>query len=175
MKVSIITPCLNSELTIGDCIRSINRQDYPDIEHVIVDGGSSDGTLATVRDLDGRKPILLTGQDEGIYDAMNKGIQAASREIIGILNSDDMYNRRDVVSQVVRLFQVPQTGVVFGDLHYVKRNDLDTTTRYYSSAHFKCYKFRFGFMPAHPAMFIRKRVYEKYGYYRVRLQNSGRF
>jgi glycosyltransferase involved in cell wall biosynthesis len=110
---------------------------------------------------------IISEPDNGIYDAMNKGIKEANGEIIGILNSDDLYNRRDVISNVVEAFKHEVVDVVFGDLHYVKRDNLEKVVRYYSSAKFKPSKFRFGFMPAHPTFFTKKKHYKKLGYYKT--------
>lgn len=167
MKITIVTPCFNSEATIGDCVASIASQDYENIEHIVVDGGSTDRTLEILRSNGVPEASVLRGPDEGIYDAMNKGIRAASGDVIGILNSDDMYNRDDVISRVADAFREREAEIVFGDLHYVRAGELDKPIRYYSSASFKPWKFRFGFMPAHPAMFIRRELHEEHGFYKT--------
>ncbi|MDE3743515.1 glycosyltransferase family 2 protein [Maribacter polysaccharolyticus] len=164
MKVSIITGTYNSEKYIGDCLSSIFMQDYPDIEHIIIDGSSKDRTLKVIKNTKNRVSKVISEPDEGIYDAMNKGIRLAQGEIIGILNSDDFYNSNSVISTVVKAFKESQADCIYGNLYYVKPDDPSVVVRKWVTGPYnEKYGFRWGWHPAHPSFFVRKDVYEKYG------------
>lgn len=166
MKVSIITVCYNSEKTIRDTIRSVLSQDHDDIEYVIVDGASRDGTMAIVSEYKDSLAVVISERDQGIYDAMNKGIAAASGEIVGILNSDDFYEGNHVISDMVAAFKRdPQLDVVFGDVVFVQPDQLSQIRRHYRAGHFKAWKLRFGWMPPHPGTFIKRAAYARVGDY----------
>lgn len=165
MKVSIITATYNSESTIKSTIESILSQDYNNIEHIIVDGKSKDNTLHIIKSYGSKISKVISEPDNGIYDAMNKGINAASGDVIGILNSDDFFTSNDVISTIVKSFQNNNIDALFGDIHFVDSNNLDKTVRYYSSSIFRPALFRFGFMPAHPSFYMKKSCYKKYGLY----------
>lgn len=168
MKISIITVCFNSEATIVDTVRSVASQTYQDIEHLVIDGQSSDKTVQLVEA--NRHPglILSSEPDSGIYDAMNKGVQRATGEVIGILNSDDFYVHNNVLNEVATAFSTdPTLDVVLGDVDFVKSGDLDNPVRTYRASGFKTWMFRFGFMPPHPAVFVRKAAYERVGSYKM--------
>ncbi|WP_432210126.1 glycosyltransferase family 2 protein [Marinobacter alkaliphilus] len=168
MKVSVITVCFNSAETIEGTLAAVSSQTYPDTEHVIIDGGSSDGTVDRVRTRVRESDVLVSEPDEGLYDAMNKGVALAKGDIVGILNSDDFYESEDVISSVVRVFaENPDVDVVFGDVVFVAPEDLLRVTRYYGAEHFRPWKLRFGWMPPHPATFVRKSAYERVGKYRL--------
>lgn len=165
MKISIITATYNSEAYIADCIESVYRQTYNNIEHIIVDGVSSDNTIKTIINMPNRVSKIVCEPDKGIYDAMNKGINLATGDIIGILNSDDFFTSNDVIETVVSNFINSDIDALYGDVHFVNPDDLIKYVRYYSSAVFKPSLFRFGFMPAHPSFYMKKDCYEKYGLY----------
>lgn len=166
MKVSIITVCYNSEKTIRDTIRSVLSQDHDDIEYLIVDGASKDGTMAIVNEYKDRVAVVISERDQGIYDAMNKGIAAATGDIVGILNSDDFYESDHVISDIVAAFrQQPQLDAVFGDVVFVQAQQLDQVRRHYRAGHFKAWKLRFGWMPPHPGTFIKRAAYARAGGY----------
>ncbi|WP_418992007.1 glycosyltransferase family 2 protein [Alistipes sp.] len=169
MRVSIVTCTYNSAATVADTIDSVNRQTYPNIEHIIIDGLSKDATIAIVKEKAGPRQRIFEGKDKGIYDAFNKGIQAATGEIVGVLNSDDFFTNDHVVSQIVEAFEQGgnELDAIYGDLHYVSPTDLSHSVRYYSSAIFRPYLMRLGFMPAHPTCYIRKRCYDRYGLYNI--------
>lgn len=167
MKVSIITVAFNSAITINDTIRSVLAQTHTDIEHIIIDGASQDGTIDIVQSYGDRISKFVSEPDRGIYDAMNKGIKLASGEIIGILNSDDFYANPQVIATVVEEFQRSNVDSVFGDLVYVNTDDLDRIVRYYSSAKFHPNQFAYGWMPAHPTFFVRRSAYDRYGLFRT--------
>lgn len=165
MKVSIITVCFNSAATIRNTIESVLEQNYPDIEYLIVDGGSTDETMSIVSEYGPRIATVISEPDFGIYDAMNKGIHLASGEIIGILNSDDVYMDMNSVAQLVSPIIEGRSDSTFADLIVVSANDLNKVVRYYDSSYFSPEKFRFGWMPAHPTFFVKKLCYEMVGDY----------
>lgn len=164
MKISIITATWNSAETIRDTIKSVLNQTYQDFEHIIVDGLSKDNTLGIVREYEplykGRLKII-SEKDRGIYDAMNKGIGMATGDVIGILNSDDFYTSSGILERVVN--EIQDVDAVYGDIHYVNADNLAKPVRIYSSANFRPWMMRMGFMPAHPSFYCRREIYTKYG------------
>lgn len=171
-RISIITPTFNSAETIRDTIESVLAQDYPDIEHIIVDGGSTDGTMSVVLSYANQLARVLSEKDEGIYDAMNKGIRMATGEFIGILNSDDFYATPEVLSLVVQTLSHFRAEAVYGDLVYVDRNDTKKISRTWISGEMNPEKFLYGWMVPHPTFFVRREVYETYGLYNTELNIS---
>ncbi|MEO7497278.1 MAG: glycosyltransferase family 2 protein [Massilia sp.] len=168
MKVSVITVCFNSEKTIRDTIESVLSQDYPDIEHIVVDGASSDATVSILGSYRGRLAKIISEKDAGIYDAMNKGLVAATGDVVGILNSDDFYHDRSVISAVVAAFDSsPSPDMVFGDVDFVSAGNLSVVRRHYSAAHFRPWKLRFGWMPPHPGTFVKRHLILKAGLYKT--------
>ncbi|MFH1148743.1 MAG: glycosyltransferase family 2 protein [Pseudomonadota bacterium] len=167
MKVSIITVVYNNRETIRDAINSVLSQSYDHIEYIIIDGASTDGTVDVINEAikaySKRSIRVLSEKDSGIYDAMNKGIRLATGDIVGILNSDDMYENNRCVSTVVSEFQRRGVDSIFADLVYVRRDNPEKSVRYYGSGSFSPHKFAFGWMPAHPTFFVRRECYEKYG------------
>ncbi|MCL2073857.1 MAG: glycosyltransferase [Marinilabiliaceae bacterium] len=170
MLISIITVCYNSEKYIRSTVESVLNQTYKDIEYIIVDGFSTDKTLEIIKlyepHFNGRMK-LTSEKDNGIYDALNKGILRATGDIVGILHSDDFYTTTDCIERVAQVFQDKEINSCFADVRFVLPENPNTTVRYYSSARFAPKKFRFGFMPAHPTFFVRKEFFEKYGYYKT--------
>jgi glycosyltransferase involved in cell wall biosynthesis len=166
MKVSIITVCFNSAATIRDTIESVLSQSYPDIEYIVIDGGSRDETMAIVSEYSGQIAKIVSEPDKGIYDAMNKGVRYSTGDIVGILNSDDFYESTRAVEEIVSCFHAePSPDIVFGDVVFVEPDNLKKIVRYYSSKQFRPWKLRFGWMPPHPATFIRKEAYASIGDY----------
>ena len=166
MTISVITATYNSGATLRDTLESVLRQNFRDFEHIVVDGGSKDNTLAIVREYEplyGGRLRWVCELDKGIYDAMNKGIRMAMGDVVGILNSDDFYTSNDVLECVAKAMSDPNVDAVYGDVHFVRDGDLSRCTRYYTSRPFHRSWMRFGFMPAHPSFYCRKAVYEKYG------------
>lgn len=171
MKISIITVTYNSGATLRDTIRSILSQTYQDIEHIVVDGASTDDTLTIIQEyepqFDGRMR-WVSEKDNGLYDAMNKGIRMATGDVVGILNSDDFFTSPDVLRQIAEVFQKePKLNAVYGDIHFVNPGNLSRCVRYYSSSAFRPWQMRLGFMPAHPSFYARKDVYAKHGMYKT--------
>jgi glycosyltransferase involved in cell wall biosynthesis len=167
LKISIITVTYNSAGTVEDTIRSVLSQDHPDLEYIVVDGGSSDGTLSVIEKYRDRITAVVSEPDQGAYDAMNKGIGLASGEVIGILHSDDVYAHSGAISRIAGAFQKYQTDTVFGDLVLVKRGDTSKITRYYRAANFSVKSLACGRMPPHPAFFVKKSCYDRYGTFKT--------
>ncbi len=179
MKISIITATFNSAKTIQDTLKSVLNQSYHDYEHIIKDGGSTDETLALCKkyeSISDRKLKIISAPDKGIYDAMNKGIEQATGDVIGILNSDDFYTSNLVLAKVAEAFNMDDSiEAVYGDIHFVKDENLARCTRYFSSKYFRPWMLRMGFMPAHPSFYCRKSVFDKYGLYDLQFRTSSDF
>ena len=171
IKISVIVATYNSADTLSDTLDSILRQTYQNYEVVLCDGASQDDTMKVVEryiSLFGGRMKAVSEKDNGIYDAMNKGIERATGDIVGILNSDDFYTSDDVLERIVATFKsIPLLEAVYGDVHYVKPNNLNRPVRYYSSRYFRPRNMRMGFMPAHPSFYCLKELYSTYGKYRL--------
>jgi len=167
MKISIITVVWNNKETIKDAIDSVLNQTFKDIEYIIVDGASSDGTVDIVKSYEDKITKFISEPDCGLYDAMNKGIALATGDVVGILNSDDFYIDEFVIEKVVKVFEEKEVDSMFADLVFVKSNDLEKTVRYYDSS--RCFpeKFKYALYPAHPTFFVKKEIYDKYGYFKT--------
>ena len=172
MKISIITVCYNSSKTIGDTIKSVNNQTYPNIEHIFVDGLSSDDTINIINSNAKRNPIVISDSDNGLYDAMNKGILLATGDIIGILNSDDIYANKNVISNINKQIKLFKVDSAYGDLVYTKSDDLNKTIRYWKSGDFSKKKFLYGWMPPHPTFFVKREIYTKHGFFNLKLKSA---
>ncbi len=174
--VSIITVVYNNEATIAQAIRSVIEQTYPQIEYIIIDGKSTDGTVATIEPFVGKGvDKFVSESDNGLYDAMNKGIGMATGDIIGILNSDDIYEHREVIEHVVNAFETHDTDSVFGDLVLVDPNNIQKIVRYYRSNRFKVTDFRRGMMPPHATFFVKTEHYRKLGLFNTNYKISADF
>lgn len=176
MKISIITVCYNSAETIRDTIESVLSQSYENIEYIVVDGASKDDTLNIVSKFEGQISKVISEPDKGIYDAMNKGVRAASGDFVGILNSDDIFADVNVIRDlVVHLQSNPDADASYADLVFVERRQTDFVTRKYSSAGFSPWKIRFGFMIPHPTFYARRELFEKNGDYKLGYRVSADF
>jgi len=166
MRISIITVCYNSLSTIKDAIESVLAQDHMDVEYIIIDGASIDGTMDIVSSYGKRINIVVSEPDKGIYDALNKGLKLATGDFIGILHSDDVFAGPSVLSSVAR-FAEAHLGreILFGAVAQVERQNTEKIIRYYDVNHFKPWWLRFGIMPPHPATFIRREAYMRSGIY----------
>ena len=173
MKVSIITVTLNSAETLRTALESVSRQDYADIEHILVDGGSGDQTVDIIRSHP-HVARFISEPDKGLYDAINKGIRMASGDVVGILNSDDFFPSNSIVSRVAEALQQREVDAVFGDVVFVRPDDLNRAVRLYSSRKFHPRQFAWGFMPAHPTFYVKRRCYEELGLVPDRLQDCRR-
>jgi glycosyltransferase involved in cell wall biosynthesis len=165
MKVSIITVTMNSEKYLSDCINSVRRQNYRDIEHIIIDGKSTDGTLNIIHQNLNHISYWISETDRGMYDAINKGLQMATGDVVGILNSDDMFATADAVKSIVDCFETTGTDSVYGDLVYVDACNTQKILRYWKGVSYKRSRFRYGWMPAHPTFYMRRELIEQYGIY----------
>lgn len=167
MKISIITVSYNSARTIRDTIESVINQSYDNIEHIFVDGISEDDTIGIINSYNHEK-IVVSEKDKGIYDAMNKGVLLATGDIIGILNSDDLYEDTNIIETVMNQFsQYPSTDIVYGDLVYVKSDNVDKVVRKWKSMSYKNDFFDNGNVPPHPSLFIKRRIYEESGLFNL--------
>ena len=166
MKFSIITVSLNSLDTIEDCIKSVVNQSYKNIEYIIIDGGSTDGTLDIIRKYASKISFWITEKDNGIYDAMNKGIELTTGDVVGFLNSDDMFYDSRVVERIVNAFE-KDIDCIYGNLIYISRSNIKKITRRWISNEFKEGLFEKSWTPAHPTFYCRKKVYDRYGAYRL--------
>ena len=171
MKISIITVAYNSASTIEDTIKSVTSQDYDNIEYIIIDGGSTDETMSIVERYSDRIEQIVSEKDKGIYDAMNKGVDRATGDVVGILNSDDFYTDNHVLSKVMSKF-TEETDAVYADLVYVDQKNTDKIVRKWISGEYKSGAFKKGWMPPHPTFFVRKKIYEKFGSYRLKLRSA---
>ena len=163
LKISIISVCYNSSKTILDTIRSVNSQSYPNIEHVFIDGLSSDNTLEIIRSNSKRKNVIISEGDSGLYDAINKGILNATGDVIGLLHSDDLLASSNVISKLVTKIQNENLDGVYGDLQYVDKINTNKIIRFWRSCKFNPNLLRKGWMPAHPTLILKKEVYLEHG------------
>ncbi len=176
MKITVITVAYNSEATVLKTIDSVSNQKNIELEYIFIDGKSSDNTIKLIEGRGSKINILISEKDEGIYDAINKGIRLASGEIIALLNSDDYYPNSNVLSEVISLFENDESlEALMGGVIFVNQENLDKTVRQISAINFKPWMMRFGFMPPHPAIFVRKNVYDKIGLYDENYKISGDF
>lgn len=175
MKVSIITTAYNSGATIRQTIESVLSQDYRDIEYIIIDGASTDHTMLIVSEYGNRISCVVSEPDAGIYDAMNKGIRMATGDIIGILNSDDVYADDRVLADVVQCFESAKVDAVFAGLCFVKPDNLDAVVRIWKGSAYSSGAFRRGWHPAHPTFFVKRMVYERFGIFDLSFSVSADF
>jgi len=175
MKVSVITVAFNASHTIADTLDSVAAQLHPDIEHVVVDGASTDGTLEVIKRHGQRVSRLVSEPDSGIYDAMNKGLRLATGDIIGFLNADDVYVDPGVLARVAAAMEHDRLDVLFGDAEFVSPERPDKSLRRYRSDRFRPDRIAWGWMPAHPALFLRRQVYERFGLFRTDYRIAGDF
>lgn len=175
IRISIITVCFNSAATIRETIESVLSQDYKNIEYIIVDGSSTDGTQEIVNDYTSGIAKFISEKDKGLYDAMNKGIDLATGDVIGLLNSDDIFAHSHVISRVADIFGQKNVEIVYGDLYYFRSGFPDKPLRFYLGGQFSLKKISYGLMPPHPTFFIKKSVYEKYGKFDTQYSLSADF
>lgn len=172
LKISIITVCYNSADTIESTIKSVVSQDHPNVEYIIVDGGSKDNTLHLLEKYRSSFAKCISEKDEGIYDALNKGLALATGDVIGILHADDFYDSPSVLSDVMQLFTEKQVDCVYGDLQYVDRVKTSLIKRNWVSGHYKKENFLKGWMPPHPSFFAARHCYEKFGNFNTQLKTA---
>ena len=175
MKFSIITASFNAASTIEATLRSVASQTHPDIEHLVIDGGSNDGTQAIVNSHGQRVSTFLSEPDCGIYDAMNKGLIRASGDFIGFLNADDVYAHTDVLHRVARTMEQQNLDVLYGDVAFYRSDEPGKIIRRYSSAWFRPDRIAWGWMPAHPSLFVKRDLFLKTGLFRTDFRIAGDF
>lgn len=163
MRISIITATWNCTATLGDCLASVAAQSYPDREHIIIDGASSDGTQDLIARHAGQLAYSISEPDRGIYDALNKGIAWASGEVVGLLHADDLYADTEVLARIAAAFADPAVDAVYGDLVYVAKEDTSRVIRYWRAGEFRPERLRHGWMPPHPTLYLRRSLYERHG------------
>ena len=163
LKISIVTVAYGAEKTIGGALESVARQSWTDTEHVVIDGASPDGTLAVIRAHEHAGMVVVSEPDAGIYDALNKGFARASGEIVGLMHADDMFAHDHVLAAVADAFEDPAIDAVYGDLDYVAKDNPARVIRHWTAGPFSRVKLRMGWMPPHPTLFLRRRVFETHG------------
>ncbi|HYC28988.1 MAG TPA: glycosyltransferase family 2 protein [Chitinophagaceae bacterium] len=166
MKVSIITVTYNSAGTLRDTLESVRDQDYPNIEHILVDGASKDDTVKIIQAYN-HVAKYVSEKDRGLYDAINKGILMSTGDVVGILNSDDFFPHRKVISNMVKCFKENDADAVYGDIAFVRPENLQKVIRLYSSKKFQPKKFKYGYMPAHPSFYVKRKFFDEYGLYKL--------
>ena len=175
MKVSIVTVVYNNKEYIKDSINSVLGQRYNDIEYIIIDGGSNDGTLEIIKEYGNKISKIVSEKDNGLYDAMNKGFKLATGDIIGILSSDDVYIDDIVISKVVEAFKKEKTDCLYADLLYVNEKDINKIIRHWAPSDFIPGSFIKGWHPPHPTFFVKQNIYKDYGYIDDSLKVSADF
>jgi glycosyltransferase involved in cell wall biosynthesis len=166
-RFSIITVCRNNAKTIGRTISSVNAQVGVNIEHIFIDGASNDETVPIIASNASSKSIVVSEPDSGIYDAMNKGLARVTGDFVGILNADDHYINNDVLNHVAQTFQQRECRCVFGDVEFFNPESPEIIVRRYNSGIFSPKRLVMGIMPAHPATFFRREIYEKFGNFKT--------
>ncbi len=161
MKISIITSVYNNKETIAESINSVLSQTYDNIEYIVVDGASTDGTVNIIKQYKNKISTFISEPDKGIYDGLNKGIELATGDVIGFLHSDDLYQHNRVIETVAQTFKDKQVDSVYGDLTYVSKNDTSNVVRFWKSGSFSIKKLSRGWMPPHPTFFVKRKIYEK--------------
>jgi glycosyltransferase involved in cell wall biosynthesis len=167
MKFSIITAVFNRFQTIERSINSVQNQLYKDVEHIVIDGGSSDGTIELIANSSFKPDIFVSESDSGIYDALNKGILASSGDIIGFMHSDDYYSSPNILQRVAECFESTGVDIVYGDVVYFYPNNPSKIVRRYRSGEFSRNNLEWGMMPAHTSMFFRSSIFKKYGLFKT--------
>ena len=175
MKISVITVCYNSEATIRETVESVLTQTHRDVEYIVVDGGSKDGTLEILSRYVERIQHLTSEPDSGVYDAMNKGLALATGDVVGFLNSDDVYVHSGILSRVAAVMMNPAIDGCYADLIYVKKNDEGRVVRHWVSRPYAPGLFRRGWMPPHPTFFVRRACYDAFGGFDPQLLISADF
>lgn len=173
MEFTIITAVFNRRETIRHALESLGAQSHTHFKHVIVDGASTDGTLEVVRAHAGQHTSILSEPDRGIYDALNKGLTLASGDVVGVLHSDDVLAHAGVLASVADAFERDDVQAVYGDLQYVRENDTSSVIRHWRSGEFHHRNLRYGWMPPHPALFLRRSLIERLGGYDTSFRIAG--
>ncbi len=165
MKISLITVCRNSASTIEDCIKSVINQNYPHLEHIIIDGGSADGTVDIIKQYEKNINCWVSEKDSGIFNAMNKGLRKADGDAVGFINADDFFASGDVLAKISSALENTDYDGVYSDLIYVDQRNTEKSVRYWKSGEFSRKKMRYGWFPPHPTLYFRKSVYDRLGFF----------
>lgn len=165
MKVSIITSCFNREATIGQAIESVLTQDYPDIEYIVVDGASKDNSLGIINKYKNKIAKIISEPDKGMYEGINKGIKAATGDIVGLLHSDDFLYSQNTISHIVKEFEQTGADFIYGNGLFVDFNNTNKVIRNWMGGKYNKWKVRHGWLPLHPTCYIKRNCIEKYGLY----------
>jgi glycosyltransferase len=168
MKISVITATYNSAATVRHALQSVSDQSWPDVEHIVIDGASRDDTLAILAQHGARVAKVVSEPDKGIFDALNKGIAAASGDVVGFLHSDDEFASPEVLSWIAQEFSDENVQAVYGDLVYVRRENTQSVVRTWRSGKFSPGKLARGWMPPHPTLYLRRGIYERLGVFDCR-------
>ena len=163
LKFSLVTVVYNAQDTIRQCIQSVISQNYPNLEYIIIDGGSTDHTLQVIHEYSEHIQVLISEPDNGIYDAMNKGIRLATGDVVGILNADDHFAAADVLQSVARIFAQQNIEALYGDLDIIDQDQ--QVIRKWRSGKCNRNSFKLGFMPAHPTFYCRRNLFDQFGFY----------
>lgn len=166
-SISVITVCFNSVETIARALQSVADQDFPQIEHIVIDGASNDGTLSVINEFKDHLAYVISEPDRGIYDAMNKGLALAKGDVICFLNADDYYDSSQVLSVVANQMREGQLDALVGDVGFFRKENIHRIVRHYRSDRFTPERLAWGWMPAHPALFMRRDVYKRVGYFKT--------
>lgn len=175
LSISVITVCKNNVNFIDKCLRSVADQSYENLEHVIIDGGSTDGTLGLIQKYYGKRNIIVSEPDKGIYDAMNKGLKFASGDVICFLNADDHYANDNVIGDIATQFLNGDPDIILADVEYFNHRRPTKIVRKYPAHRFKKDRLKFGWMPPHPGFFATRKIYEKYGFFDDSYKIAGDF
>ena len=170
-KITVITPTFNSANTILANLASVKNQKYKNLEHIIIDNKSVDGTLNLIKKQNDNRIKIVSEQDNGIYDAINKGIKLAKGEIISILHSDDKYYNNHTLLNIINNFKDRNIDIIYGNLLYTKKNNLNKIIRYWKSTNYIQGMFFKGWSPPHPSFFVKKKIYQKFGLYSTKIGN----
>ena len=165
MNISVVTAVYNRSETVGQTMCSLQSQNYEHYEHIVVDGGSSDGTIEVIQEFSDHRTKLASGPDAGIYDAINKGISRATGDVVGLMHSDDFFASDHVLGKIAKAFEDPTVDGVYGDLDYVSASDLGRVIRHWRSGAFSPKMLKWGWMPPHPTLYLRRRVFDHWGTY----------
>ncbi len=171
-RLTIVTVTYNAAHTVAHAVESVLGQDYPNLEYIVVDGQSTDGTMAVLEKYRPRLAALISEPDAGIYDAMNKGLRRATGEVVGLLNADDFYTAPDVLSLVMAALHTSGADALYADLEYVRAHQPDQVVRRWRAGAYDRRQFRLGWMPPHPTFFVRRKYYQQLGYFDTTLRSA---
>ena len=173
MKITVITACRNAEATIQKTIDSVTGQTWPSIEHIVIDGASTDATVLLLQKNKTKIAYCISEPDNGVYQAMNKGLALATGDIIAFLNADDVYSNARVLETVANTMQAQNLDALFGDVEFFHASNPGKVVRIYNSGHFNPSRIAWGWMPAHPALFVRRSIYERFGFFKEDFRIAG--